>query len=201
MADQPVAATDQSSQTAGNESKGAPDDELSRLLAEVPDDTPAKSAPKPDSQAKTPKASDEVAQTLDDVRQFMRQQQERDFDRGVAEAVKIVKGDTNVRDKVARAWLEAEAQEDSRLLTAFRQRDRHPKRWESILKAKAGEFAKEFPSHDPAATKDREALAASVRGSTKSRKDEDDQMTPQEAAAMSSDEYHAWKRKHGWAPY
>lgn len=88
----------------------------------------------------------------------------REVDEAVVSATKVVKGDLNVPDVAAKAYLHMLADTDVRFRSAFTQRKTNPEAWNKILGAVHQKFAKEFTSSsDPDLTKKRDSVLSAVR--------------------------------------
>ena len=168
--------------------EGAPD-ELDQLLAEY------------DGAKETKTEEPDLKSTVTELASFVRETRNDRLQNDINAAVKAVKGDAPVDDDVVRAMLEVKAQKDSRFKSAWDNRKSNPEGWERVSKAFGREMEAKFEGLkiDKSATEDRAAIAASVKGATKTQ--ESEQLSPEEAARWSPAEYQEWKRKHGHVSY
>ena len=179
---QPVATeADGAAKPAPEASKSAPADEkaeLETLLASY--DAGTKVEPTggaPATPAKEPataqKPTEDLSQRILKVVEFneaeIRSKANETVKKAIEDSAKAVKGDlpdSAATLKQARAWLKDTADDDPRIQKAFVNREKDPQTWGKILTALNKEFAKESKRPDAAATEDRDAVTAAVRGST-----------------------------------
>ncbi len=92
------------------------------------------------------------------------------FKRDMSTTVKAIRGDLPEAvfdDVLVEAYLDAQAKQDPRLAKAWLDRDANPRQFEQVKTALAKSFAKKFSSMpDRAATEDRDAVSAAVRGAS-----------------------------------
>lgn len=112
----------------------------------------------------------------DEVMDYIRRQQAREVSQDIDAAVKAVKGDDDLDDRVVRALLNDEAQQNPRFMQAWSERHTNPKGWDRVLKAFRSDIDKMVaPKVDKDATEDTAAVRQAVRGaSTKTSGAEDD---------------------------
>ena len=196
MTDNPVPDQDKAPSQTETTTDTAPD-ELDSLLAQYDNGQKPTEPKAPDSET-----LGDLKESLNEVKVFAQEQREERRAKAVTSAIETVKGDLNMPDKLVRGWLEAEAQENPQVGEAFRNQGNPTSNWPKIAEALGRKFAKEMSEMkiDKAATEDRAAVEASVRGATKAS-EESDSMSPEEAARMTPAEHTEWKRKHGWVAY
>jgi len=123
------------------------------------------------------------------------------FKRDMSETVTAIRGDLDpeVFDApLIEGWLDAQAKQDPRLAKAWLERHANPKQFEQVKTALAKNFAKKFSKlPDRAATEDRDAVSAAVRGaSTRAPASQ-----PANLGGMTDAEYRAHvKKEHGFMP-
>lgn len=92
------------------------------------------------------------------------------FKADVDKTVKAIRGEIDPEiadDRFVRAYLDAEAEADPRLAQAFRDRNTKPREFAKVTEQLAKRFAAKFSRlPDKAATEDREAVTAAVRGAS-----------------------------------
>lgn len=200
--------TTESSQEAGS---GARTDDLDELLSEYDEGT-SKSVSKPDKggdkKAKPEPKSEADGELLDQVKQLVaaQTQRERDdhtrrFNEDMSNVVKNVRGELDAGyfdDNLVRAWIDAQAMEHPKLADAWANRNDDPKRFQRVVDQLGRDFTKKYGTlPDKQLTEDREAVTAAVRGSsTKAPEDK-----APDVAKMSDAEYRAHVRKtYGYDP-
>ena len=185
---QAVAQEVEAGVTPAAETTGAQDttQDLDSLLQEF--ETSAKPAPAPQAVPASQNAElAEVKRELADIR----------FQREIEPILKGVRGDIPsdvISDAEFIDLLDGRAKRDPALRNAYAERQANPRKWAQIQKALNAEYTKKFqPRVDAAATADKEAVAAAVRGtSTKA---------PEEKApsygSMNNSEFQKELAKHG----
>jgi hypothetical protein len=173
--------TDQNTQTAVDETKAAAPpaatdaqdarqdgDSLDALLKEY-DQTagapPAAAAtppePKPGTDTTTTKPATDPA--VAEVQRYI-------FRQDMDKTVKSVRGELPADyfdDTFVKAWIDSRAEEDPRLGQAWVNRHSNPKQFEKIVSGLGREFSKKYGKlPDRAATDDRDAVTAAVRGAS-----------------------------------
>lgn len=146
------------------------DDDLDTLLSQYDQSAPKPSEPAPPATA-APAANDvkeasaEVLAARDEIRS------ER-FQRDMNATISDVRGDLPADlydDDFIQSWIDAQAKKDSRLATAWVNRNTDPKNFAKVKAALGKEFAKRYNRiPDKQATEDREAVTAAVRGASTS---------------------------------
>lgn len=85
----------------------------------------------------------------------------------IDEAVKVVKGDTKVSNKIVEGFLHKKAYDNDAFRNAFLNRNQNPAGWQKVLSAAKTEFLKDLKEDaeivDPDATQDRNAVREAVR--------------------------------------
>lgn len=177
------------SQTTTEES-GAQVDDLDKLLDSFNKefDQGTKEAPKVDAKDTT------IAELTSRVDYLMNQMNSTDVDKAVDAVAKHIGEDLTIPKRAIRGILNDMAIEDPRLRKAYENRRSDPAGWNKVLKAAGKAIRNEFSGlPDKKLTDDREAVAATIRGASKTSSSEDD--TPN-FSKMSDSEYEEWKRKH-----
>jgi len=187
-------------------------DDLEKLLAEFDDsdnpDPKAMKEEKPSKPAKTEQKtetqndlSSQVQKLLDMEEERRREEFQRQFDADMAKTVVAIRGEISDKlasDKFVRAWIEATAEENPKLTSAWVNRKKDQKAFGRIVEKLSRDFAAEFSKRpDPNATEDREVVSAAVRGaSTKTPEDKAPNYT-----SMSDQEFAAdVEKKFGFRP-
>jgi hypothetical protein len=136
---------------------------LEEALAEVPEaprSEPPRPAPTPRYEA--PRSHEDAIAERVATRMEERRKAEETATRDIADAVRIVKGDLRVRDGFVETYLHGLAAQNTRFLTAFRQRADKPDAWRRVLEAARGQFAEHYQI-DSDATVDRAAIREAAR--------------------------------------
>lgn len=136
---------------------------------------------------------------LDEANEAKRQSEA--IKQAVDDAAKVVRGDLPddvASDRLARAWLKDAADNDPRIQAAFKDREKNPEGWNKILTSLSREFAKEMKRPDQAATEDREAVTAAVRGASSNAPAVKE---PDVAHASDSDLRKQTQEKYGYTPH
>lgn len=143
---------------------------------------------------KKPEPKDEQkTEQPDEVREYIRRQQAREVREDIDSAVKTVVGDSDMNDRVVRALLNDEAQQNPRFLKAWNERHDNPKGWGRVLKAFRSDIDKMFePKVDQAVTEDVAAVRQAVRGASTKAPDPDE--VP-DFRGKSDAEFEDWLRK------
>ncbi len=142
-----------------------------------------------------------LAARVEQMSGFVTEAQTNQFKRDMADTVKAVRGDLDpgvFDDVLVEAYLNAQAAQDPRLAKAWMDRAANPKQFEQVKTALSKNFAKKFSKMpDPAATEDRAAVSAAVRGaSTRTPESQ-----PLKLAALSnSDAKKAVEDQFGYTP-
>lgn len=149
--------------TEGTDARKA--DDLDTLLAEFAAGT--KSASKPETKTATTTASEDVGKRVETLEKRLA---EREFQTELQPILKRIRGDISpevLDDSELADLLDGRAKRDPRLADAWMNRHQNPKAWakveEAIGREISGKFAK-LP--DKAATEDRAAVTAAVRGAS-----------------------------------
>lgn len=153
--------------TEGTDARKA--DDLETLLAEYEATTkkPETAATKPETTAETPKGEDAVAKRLETLE---KREADRQFRTDIKPAIDRVRGkidpavydDDDIRD-----WMDREAQKDPRLAQAWLERHQNPDKFARVLDGLSRKLGDRFSkAPDAAATADREAVTAAVRGAS-----------------------------------
>lgn len=174
--------TDTTTQTAVDETKaaappaaaGAQDaqqdgDSLDALLKEY-DQTagapPAAAATQPEQKTGTDTTTTQKPATDPAVAEVQRYIFRQDMDK----TVKAVRGELPADyfdDPFVKAWIDSRAEEDPRLAQAWVNRHANPKQFEKVVGTLGREFSKKYGKlPDRAATEDRDAVTAAVRGAS-----------------------------------
>ena len=153
----------------GTEATSAQDgDDLDVLLKQFDDSKsgssePAKPEPKADAASETQAAND----TILNEAKFIRQER---IKKDIAETIKDIRGDLSsdfFDDSFVEAWLDSKAMKDPRLAKMWDERNASPQKFAQLKAALGKEFAKKYGRiPDAAATEDREAVTAAVRGAS-----------------------------------
>ena len=145
--------------------ENAQDPSLDSLLSEY-DETP-KEAPQQESQ---PSATQPTA----DMQAFMDRQIQKETTQAINESAKALRdavGDTNLSERWFEGQLHVAANQDSRIMSAFNNRENNPGAWDSILNALGKELSKEINQAptDSASTDSWNAVEASVHSASTSK--------------------------------
>lgn len=139
---------------------GSAQDEYEQLLNEYSQDV------KPVQTKSDPKQDNDTQELLEWAREQRQVQARQEFDRELSGAVKAVKelvGDDGLPDRFVKGYLNALADEDSRIKQAWENRNEKPDGWKAALKKVAAEIQKDIPA-DRGMTESRVAMTAAVRG-------------------------------------
>lgn len=153
--------------TEGTDARKA--DDLETLLAEYTAATkqPEPAASKPGTTAETPKGDPALAKRLETLEQ---RDADRQFKADIKPAVDRVRGKidpTVYDDDDIRDWMDREAQKDPRLAQAWLERHQNPDKFARVLDGLGRKLADRFArAPDAAATADRDAVTAAVRGAS-----------------------------------
>lgn len=152
----------------GTEAPGArtDDGDLDALLSQwdQPSSNPSDTAT-PATAA--PAAADKDAKRLDALEQKIHQQEFQKEIGPVIESIKQAIPEGVLNDDEILDLLDARAKRDPRLANAWLDRSRNPQGWKKVQDGLARDFSKRFSRlPDPAATEDRAAVTAAVRGSS-----------------------------------
>lgn len=140
-------------------------DDLESLLAEFDQATTRPAVSPPDT--KTAPQPDPVAERLNALERQIQGDKER---KALDQTIKEIRGDIPEElfdDVEVEAWLDAQARRDPRLNQMWNQREVNPRQWAKVQ----AELAKRLQSKldklpDKAATEDRAAVTASLRGAS-----------------------------------
>ena len=180
--------TDTASKTTV-EDQGAPEKDLDTLLSEI--DKEFDQGTKA-SETKSTTAPDDVAQLKQTVSYLLEQTTRGDIESAVESVSKTLGDELKVPRRAIRAMLNDMAIEDPRIRKAFDNRHKDTVGWNKVLKAAAKSIRNEFSGlPDKQLTDDREAVAATIRGASKTTSQDD----APNLNAMSDQEYETWKRK------
>lgn len=193
--EQAAVATTEASASQDAAAGGAQVSELDVLLREFEQQaSPEQPKPqelKPDEIAV---AKDEILRARDEIRR-------EQFQRDMSSTIKAVRGDVPdslYDDKLVRAWINAQAEEDPRLSLAWANRHAEPSKFKRVVDALAKDFKARYGKlPDKNATEDREAVAAAVRGSsTKAAEGKQPNF-----GSMTNTEFREWTQKnYGYTP-
>lgn len=167
---QPVVTETNAPAVPGAEAPSArTDDDLDSLLAQFDESAPKPSEPaKPEPRAAA--ADDDAAVAANEVFKARDEIRQDRFKRDMNDTIGKVRGDLPsdfYDDTFMRAWIDARAEGDPRLGTAWAQRHDNPAKFKQVVGALGKEFAKKYGKlPDRQATEDREAVTAAVRGAS-----------------------------------
>lgn len=146
-------------------------DDLDTILKEFEERPEASKTAQPEKPAETTTTNDVNAanETVLNEAKFIREQR---FKTDMEATIKDVRGDLPsdlYDDDFMRAWIDTQANKDPRLAQAWVNRHADPKKFGQVSAALGKEFAKRYGKlPDKAATEDREAVTAAVRGASTS---------------------------------
>ena len=160
--------TDAGAQTSGG-------DELDKLLSEFTTQTTSQT-PQQTAQPEPKAGTDSDLKTvLDEVKGLRTERAQERFQRDMGETIKNVRGDLDPEffdDALVRGWIDAQAEQDTRLATAWANRHANPKQFQKVVETLGRNFSKKFSKlPDRGATDDREAVSHAVRGASKQAPD------------------------------
>ena len=175
-----------------------PEDDLDKLLSEFSAADEARSkpvTPEPDVKA------DDLNALAAEAKTVLTTLNERQFRTDMDATIKAVRGELAADvfdDDVVEAWIETQAKRDKRLPTAWAGRHQNPKGFQKVVDGLSREFAKRYGKlPDKAATDDREAVAAAVRGASNKAPES----KAPDLASMSDAEFREHTRKsYGFTP-
>lgn len=158
----PAAAAGQDAQQDG--------DDLDKLLSEYEtgtQQTPAAAAsPQPGQTA----GADDLKALTEQVKGLLTENQNAKFRRDMDATLKNIRGELDSEffdDAFVESWIDAQARKDPRLSTAWNERDGNPRQFQKVVGQLSRDFAKKYGKlPDKAATEDREAVTAAVRGAS-----------------------------------
>lgn len=207
MTDQTTQTAVDTPQTPAQPGATAPDarndgDDLDRLLSEFDESGRARTPPAPAQPATTTGAADTDLRALaDEVRGLRTERQQETFRKDMDTTIKDVRGNLDPEffdDVFVESWMDAQARLDPRLASAWANRHANPKQFAKVKESLGRTFAKKYGSlPDKAATEDREAVTAAVRGaSTRAPEGKAPNF-----AGMSNQEFReAHKKEYGYYP-
>jgi hypothetical protein len=162
---QPVADNTNASAQPDAAAPSAPDqgDDLDKLIAEFDNRNNGQSPPSTPEPKQQSNALEERLQRIeqDHWRRNAASEEKRVVDQ-------LISDNPGLSRRVVTGWINQFAREEPALMTAFQNREQDPRTWDRWQKAIGKEFAKEVASSriDKAATEDREAVTAAVRGAS-----------------------------------
>ena len=168
---QPVVTETNAQPPAGAEGTNARNDDgdLDALLKVFETETKPPVKPTPEQQTNEPDLK-ALAGEVQQMRGFVNEAHNLQFKRDMDDTVKTIRGelDPEIFDgPLIQGWLDAQAQQDQRLAKAWVDRHANPKQFEQVKTALAKNFAKKFSKlPDAAATEDRAAVTAALRGAS-----------------------------------
>lgn len=187
------------------------DNDLDALLSEFEGATGSKQTPEPVTAKATQKSDTpnvKIGDLVNKVEKIVERdeareeaERKRQFDADVGEAVKVVRGDMpadTASDRLIRAWLDALAEDDPRLRSAWVSRKENPAGFKKVLETLSREFRKEFARKpDQNITEDTEIVAAAVKGASTKAPEE----KPPNFSQMNNNEFAKEVRsKYGFDP-
>jgi len=113
----------------------------------------------------TGEQSSDVQELADYVRDKRDSENKQAADSAISDAVKTLKGESNLPDAVFRGMI-YDKSSDSRFLKAFTERDSNPQGWNKVIGAMSKEFNDSLPKEDAQLSADREALASAVQSAS-----------------------------------
>lgn len=186
---------------AGQDARNQVDD-LDALLSQWPEPPakPAADPPPPAAAVQQPEVAALKAQ-MDAFAGRVAEVEQIKFKADMGATIKDIRGelDPNVLDDgLVESWLDFQARQDPRLAQAWAQRDANPAQFRRVKVELGKKLAKQFGRlPDPAATEDRNAVTAAVRGSSTKAPAE----PVPNYSGMSNAEYReAIKKEHGFDP-
>lgn len=184
MTDKTVAVDSEVAPPETTTGQGAPD-ELDAILSSVGEEFDKETKP-PVSE---PKKTDEVAELRSRVEYLVSQSENGDIDKAVDSVSKTL--EVQVPRKAIKGYLNEMAIEDPRIQKAFQNRHKDPVAWNKVLKAASKRINDDFKGlPDKALTDDREALAATIRGASKTSTVEDEAPN---FSGWSDNRFNHWK--------
>jgi hypothetical protein len=149
------------------QTSGATDD-LDALLRQYETET---AAPTAAPQSKPEQAgTDDLKVIAEEFRAMRTERQQEVFNRDMSATVAKVRGDLDPEifgDTLVKAYINARADEDSRLAKAWVERNANPKAFNRVVEQLGREFRQKLSKlPDRQATEDREAVTAAVRGAS-----------------------------------
>lgn len=178
--------SNEASKTTSDDSSAQ--DDLDKVLNEIDQDFD-KDTKVPEKEADTKK--DDISDLRSTVDYLTSQVESNDIEK----AVESISGalDVQVSKRVIKAYLNDMAIDDPRVRKAFANRYKEPATWARVLKGATKAIRDEFSNlPDKQLTEDREALAATVRGSSRTSSEDE----PPNFSRMSDREFDEWKRKN-----
>lgn len=201
-ADQTVVTESDGQAKPGTEATDArkPDD-LDTLLAEFEKTASSSPASKPETKPETAQVAPDVAKRLEALeRERADDRVQRDLAPVIAKIKEGLPAPDLLDDQEIIDLLDGRAKRDPRLAAAWANRHTNPKAWDGVVTALSRELSGKFKKlPDKAATEDRDAVAAAVRGASTT--------TPPPAKApdyskMGNAEYAAQvEKEHGFRPF
>lgn len=180
VAEKPNEAAPQTSDDSGAQ------DDLDKILSEIDQDF-EKDTKVPEQ--KVDKEKDDIAALKGDVDSVVSHLENIDIEKAVESVSSAL--DVQVPKRVIKAMLNDMAIDDPRVRKAFANRYRDPQTWKKVLKGAAKNIREEFSGlPDKQLSDDREALAASVRGASKTQVEDG----PPDFSAWSDRRFEHWKR-------
>lgn len=146
------------------------DDDLDALLSQYDGGKKPEASANQKPEQKAGEGGDEIKVLAEQVRGFISEQQQLTFRRDMDDTIKKVRGDLPAEifdDKIVEAWMDAQARDDPRLAKAWSERHANPKQFQKVVDTLGRSFVKKYGKFpDRAATEDREAVTAAVRGAS-----------------------------------
>ena len=167
-------------------------DELDKLLSEF-DSSKTTQPPATAQPEQNTGAADDLKALTDQVKGLLSETAQVKFRQDMDVTIKNVRGDLDPEffdDTFVESWMDAQARQDPRLAAAWANRHANPKQFGKVVDTLGRTFVKKYGKlPDKAATEDREAVTAAVRGaSTKAPPD-----TPPDLSKMSNAQFEAEK--------
>lgn len=169
------AVTNETQPPAQQGGAGAPDarvqtDDLDTLLNEFDTSSQQTSQSAQQTQPGQTGSGDDLKALTDQAKAVIEQHHQVTFRRDMNETLRKVRGSLDPEffdDKFVEAWIDAQAREDPRLQQAWTQRHANQKQFEKVVEGLGRNFAKKYGKlPDKAATEDRAAVTAAVRGAS-----------------------------------
>lgn len=135
-----------------------------------------------------PTEPDDIADLKAQVQSLVDERSKKQTSAGIAEALKVVKGDSPLPDEVFEGLIYSRAEKDTRFLKAFQNREQHPVAWNKVLTALGTEFSASLESlPDKNLTEARDAMRVSVRNQSTGPEETGDRS--KEIRTMSSEDW------------
>lgn len=175
-------------------------DELDALLSQYDSESKATTT-EPDSKPEQKPGTEQIDPKAIAARVRAELDAETRYERDMGATIKTIRGELDPEvfdDALLKGWINSQAEDDPRLQTAWKDRHKNPQQFAKVQEQLAKKFAAKFSKlPDRAATEEREAVTAAVRGASHKAPEG----KAPDYSRMSNAEYReAHFKEHGYYP-